>query len=451
MARNSLRLITVKGAALTYISQLARLQISSKQKVALRTLIMPPKSTPPPPLHLEGTTLEGGGQLLRIALGLSSLAKKPITITNIRGKRSGGGGLKAQHLTSAQWLGQACNARLSGVGLKSKQLTFTPDQNATTNLDNQGGEVRITQSTPGSVNLIFQAILPYILFCGATLPIRLRITGGTNVSNSPSFEYIQEVLIPMLELIGIPPIQATLHSRGWSQGTTSLGSVTYTVTPLETKLPAFHVMQRGYIAHIKAIIIAPRETEQHFRDELEVMFEKRESRFFGANTAENGEIEIRFEDSCHEKRYYILLVATSSTDIKLGRDWLYDQAVRPGKTERIVPTMVKRVSDDLLAEIEHGGCVDEYLRDQMVVFQALAEGRSKVDGGRKEDELVQPSLHAKTAMWVTGEMLRVEFDGEGGCEGIGFLPSGHDSNADAKEREEEVLANGINDLDVSKF
>ena len=78
------------------------------------------------PVHLEGTTLEGGGQLLRIAIGVSSLTKIPVHITNIRGKRGGGGGLKQQHLCSVKWLATASHARLGGVGLKSKQLHFAP-------------------------------------------------------------------------------------------------------------------------------------------------------------------------------------------------------------------------------------------------------------------------------------------------------------------------------------
>jgi RNA 3'-terminal phosphate cyclase (ATP) len=65
--------------------------------------------------------------------------------------------------------------------------------------------------------------------------------------------------------------------------------------------------------------------------------------------------------------------------------------------------------------------VDEYLRDQLVVFQALAEGRSSVYGGKSKDEgvLLGPSLHAKTAQWVAQKMLGVDFDDEGKCEGIG--------------------------------
>jgi RNA 3'-terminal phosphate cyclase (ATP) len=398
------------------------------------------------PIHLEGTTLEGGGQLLRLALSLASLTRKHIHITNIRGKRSGGGGLKAQHLTSLQWLGQACNAGISGAGLKSKEITFRPDltskQSAKSYIHEcvESGHINITQSTPGSVLLVLQAVLPYLLFSGTT-PIRLRITGGTNVSTSPSYDYIEQVLLPVLELIGIPHITAECHSRGWSHGSIRIGSATYTITPLTRPLLAFNLIHRGAIKSVRATIIAPQAFERDFRDELDLMFDKRTSRIFG--TGSNPDIEITFEDSHHDKRFYLLLVATSTTGMKLGRDWLFDQAVRVGRTDRIAPNMVKKVSDDLLAEIEHGGCVDEFLRDQLVVFQALARGTSRVDGGMRGDGKVEPSLHARTAQWVADRIVGVEFDEEGGCEGIGFVPGG------TSEGEEEELAAHLEELDVS--
>lgn len=134
-------------------------------------------------------------------------------------------------------------------------------------------------------------------------------------------------------------------------------------------------------------------------------------------------------------RYYLLLVATTTTGVKLGRDWLYDQGIRPGKLEKVIPTLVKKVSDDLLKELEHGGCVDEYSRDQFVVFQALAQGRSEVYGGKVKDVLVEPSLHAKTAHWVAKEIVGVEFNDGGGCEGIGYFPGGTDDQGDEKDND----------------
>ncbi|KAF2646526.1 RNA 3'-terminal phosphate cyclase [Massarina eburnea CBS 473.64] len=395
------------------------------------------------PIHLKGTTLEGGGQLLRLATCLSSLTSTPIHITSIRGNRSGGGGLKTQHLTSIQWLAQASDATVSGMNLKSTDIEFSPSgKSAVNGRGERGGDITIKQSTPGSVNLVFQAILPYILFAGSGSgeAVRVNITGGTNVSNSPSYDYVEQVLLPMLALIGIPAIEANVHSRGWSQGSTRVGAVTYTVVPLMKQLPAFTLTKRGDIKSIRATIVAPKAYEQQLRDELDVMFETREAKFFGAREPE---VEVTFEDSQHEKRYYLLLVATTSNGVKLGRDWLYNHGVRAGNIDTVISTLVKKVSDDLLSEIEHGGCVDEYLRDQLIVFQALAKGRCEVYGGKKNDVLLEPSLHAQTAHWVAKEVISVDFNAEGTCEGIGF-----GDEQDKKNTVEIELAEGLQKLEV---
>jgi RNA 3'-terminal phosphate cyclase len=88
----------------------------------------------PESVHLEGTTLEGGGQLVRLALSLSALTSTPIKITNIRGNRSGGGGLKQQHLTAVNWLASACGATTSGAEKKNRTLEFSPLKEVTTPL-----------------------------------------------------------------------------------------------------------------------------------------------------------------------------------------------------------------------------------------------------------------------------------------------------------------------------
>lgn len=46
----------------------------------------------PKPIELDGRTGEGGGQLVRVAIGLAALTSQPVKITNVRGNRQGGRG-----------------------------------------------------------------------------------------------------------------------------------------------------------------------------------------------------------------------------------------------------------------------------------------------------------------------------------------------------------------------
>ncbi|OCL06935.1 RNA 3'-terminal phosphate cyclase-like protein [Glonium stellatum] len=412
-------------------------------------------------VHLRGTTLEGGGQLLRIAIGVSALTGIPIEITDIRGNRSGGGGLKMQHLSAVNWLGTVCKADMTGAEQKSKNLYFAPSTDRigsfqgyrehTLSDGNTVADVQISQSTPGSIGLVLQAILPFLIFSGSSLstpkendvntepkPIHIKISGGTNVSHSPSSDYISQVLLPTLSRIGIPSIVLQLHSRGWTHGRTQIGALSFTITPLSPKtiLPSFTLSERGNIQSLKATILAPKACEDHFRRELDTVLSKRHSAIFGSGEAS---IEMNFEDSRHDKRFYLLLVATSTNGHRLGRDWLYDRKLAHGKLDVTISKLVKQVVNEIVAEIENGGCVDEYMRDQLIVFQALTKGKSFVDGGRlKDGSSVPSSLHARTAEWVVNEILGVEFDGKGGCEGIGLTAGEIYSSRQSEKLVEEV-------------
>jgi RNA 3'-terminal phosphate cyclase (ATP) len=40
-----------------------------------------------------------------------------------------------------------------------------------------------------------------------------------------------------------------------------------------------------------------------------------------------------------------------------------------------------RAAEALLNELKHGGCVDEYMQDQLIIFLALAQGKSTLRSG----------------------------------------------------------------------
>lgn len=66
-----------------------------------------------------------GGQILRIAVALSALTKKPVRIRNIRAGRKKPG-LAAQHLNGIQLAQRICNGQVTGVHLGSSEIEFSP-------------------------------------------------------------------------------------------------------------------------------------------------------------------------------------------------------------------------------------------------------------------------------------------------------------------------------------
>ena len=425
-------------------------------------------------VELDGKTLEGGGQLLRIAICLSALTGTPVRIYDIRGARSGGGGLKAQHLACVNWLAHACNATVTGAEKGSKTLLFEPGKvNGLSPAYRKQKledvrhvfEARLDIGTAGSTGLALQAILPYILFAPpcfedntvSDLPVRLTLSGGTNVSGSPSYEYITQILLPTLSAIGFTGIKAGLGKRGWSHGGSSIGNFTLEIPPRQPSGAALAAFQlgpqknRGKPAKpqtLKATFIAPASCHEHLRAVMSAAVE----RWFGSAYSRNNDgLEVLCEDSKHDKRLYLILVATipaepdSTQTYKLARDWLYDRKLpRSGGHDRAATEMAERVAYELYQEWESGAWVDEHMRDQMVIFQALAAGRSVTYGGKDEDgELREPSLHARTAEWVARKVLGVKFSEEEGCEGIEFVNGAtalHDKSNDPGTEDEPSLA-----------
>lgn len=409
------------------------------------------------PISLDGRTLEGGGQLLRLALSLSALTYLPIHIWDIRANRASrkpsqpAGGLKPAHLAAVEWLAKATRAKTEGMVKASSNLDFRPlprelgttaskgkerpsrqaaDETAVSvwqevhNGDRLSGrEARIPLSSPGSVCLILQAILPYLLFHSldsppsagkiqedrsATVPLRVTIEGGTNVSKSPSVEYIDQVLMPLLvKKIGIPMMTISIIKRGWSSGRADVGAVQIDLMPFASgsKLSKFDFSDRGEVTRMHISILAPGSSVGNSLRE----------RVTEKLLARRPDVDIEYpvdEDTGNGARLYLLVVAETSNGYRLGRDCLWDRKINSATPESVANIVIK----ELEQELSRGGCVDEYMQDQLVVFQALAEGRSTVDSGKD----THASLHTQTARWVATQVLGLSFDEQGTCSGCGF-------------------------------
>ncbi|KAL1843263.1 hypothetical protein VTJ49DRAFT_2372 [Mycothermus thermophilus] len=421
-------------------------------------------------IQLDGRTGEGGGQLVRIACALAAVANQPVRITDVRGNRDGprGGGLKSQHVTAIDYLAKATCADVDGLSIGSKILEFRPQLRPSSLTG--GRNVKITADSPAaSTMLIFQAVFPFLLFAGndKNEPINLDISGGTNVSFSLSYEYLDQVLLPALQDgFGIQ-VERKLLARGWSLGKQQRGRVQFKFKPLKpgealTPREGYAFSREGPmpvvedVERIDVSMIVPGHMIDLMRDalvgDLDQLFP---------------DVDVEFkveEDSGAESRIYVLLVAHAG-DVRWGRDVLTSMhkksvsmpkksASRKGgnggaqTADSMCATLSRKLVKELYEEISMGGVVDEHLQDQLVVFQALAEGRTSFPRGDAKDGLEvkmekldiagdgngrmrkekadkpfgDGSTHTTTARWVTAQLLpNVAWYNKGAiCEGVGM-------------------------------
>jgi len=155
-------------------------------------------------LHLDGSAGEGGGQILRTALALSLVTRKPFTIDRIRAGRERPG-LQRQHLTAVQAAAEIGRADLRGAAVGSSVLTFKPGPVTP-------GFYRFAVGTAGSATLVLQTVLPPLL--AASAPSSLTLEGGTHNPGAPPFDFLDRAFLPVLRRMGAR-VTAKLDRRGF--------------------------------------------------------------------------------------------------------------------------------------------------------------------------------------------------------------------------------------------
>src|SRR3989344_7420317 len=154
-------------------------------------------------ITIDGSQGEGGGQITRTALALSTLTHKPFRITDIRKNRPQPG-LKAQHLTAIHALKELCGAKTSIVGVGSTELEYVPGAV-------ESGNFSFDIGTAGSISLLLQALLPQLLF--VSKPVKLTIIGGTCGLWQAPVEYFEYVLLPHIQRFA--DVSCSVEKRGY--------------------------------------------------------------------------------------------------------------------------------------------------------------------------------------------------------------------------------------------
>ena len=318
-------------------------------------------------MKLDGSYGEGGGQILRTAVALSAVTGEPVEINNIRKNRPKPG-LSAQHVKAVECAAALCNGEVRGCSLHSTDLKFIPGKI-------KGGAYDINIGTAGSITLILQCLMPIAMHSPDT--VRIKISGGTDVSWSPTIDYMRFVTLFALSKMGydcsIDLVRRGYYPRGD-------GCVEAIIAPAKLRRAEFETNICPVIQGISHSSRLPMHVVQRQASTAQKLLQHE-----GFDTR----IAIETKDE-----------ASTGSGLTLWCGNMGGSALgKPGFAAEKVGNLA---ADVILSELTSKAGVDEYLADQLIPYMALA------GGGLFTTRNI--SLHTKTNIWVTEQFLDVKFN-----------------------------------------
>lgn len=354
-------------------------------------------------LEIDGSMGEGGGQVLRTAVALSALLRKPIRVFNIRAKRSNPG-LRPQHLAAVKTVAFLTGAKAEGLEVGSEQIVFTPGE---ANISNMVLDV----GTAGSVPLVLQALMPVLAFSPRESSLVLK--GGTNNLRAPPIDYIREVLVKALDSMGYR-VKISVERRGfYPRGG---GIVRFNSRPVEFLKP-FSLTEFPGLKSVRILVYSAR-LPRHVAERIARSASSEISRRLRIEPLVEYELMTGEEPNAPlDTGCGIIILGTLENNIVFASSALGER----GKPSEKVGS---EAALEFVRQVELKAPADKNLADQLVVYAALAKGVSAL-------RTSEVTMHTLTTIRLVELFLPVKFQVEGGpgepggyrVEGAGFKRS----------------------------
>ncbi|MBA7479627.1 RNA 3'-terminal phosphate cyclase [subsurface metagenome] len=337
-------------------------------------------------VFIDGSTGEGGGQILRTSLTLACVTGKSLHIENIRAARRNPG-LAKQHLSCVQAACQICNGQCRGAALGSQVLDFQPGAI-------QGGDFCFDIGSAGSASLVIQTLLPALFL--ADKPSTVTVTGGTHNPLAPPFDFLCETFLPAISTAGFRGDCKLIKYGFFPAGG---GKITFDIQ-LWQKQPhkIINLCEPNGQVQIYARIYTAKLPVHIARRQQKLLLQS------GLNIQNIEDIEVT--DSDGPGNCVMIRLCNG------GRTTVFTAFGMRGKPSQQVVDEVVKMARDFLAS---GAAVDRFLADQLLIYMALNRHfakRSKMGTRSKTGCYTTNELspHLLTNMEIIKKFLPVNFD-----------------------------------------
>ncbi len=293
-------------------------------------------------LEIDGSRGEGGGQMVRTTVAMSTVTGIPVHLTRIRENRPTNG-LSKQHVAAVNAVARMAGSHVEGCNIGSDELKFIPGDEQFYNID-------VNISSAGSISLVLQAML-----LGArnhTQRLTVDICGGTNVMWAPPIDYYQSLLFPMMNRMGINA-DAKIIDRGfYPQGG---GRVIATLDPIGGIKP-LNLDSLGDLVAVRGTCFCQRLPEWIPKEMMA-----------SCSEAFKPYADVEFEVQTTEGSSQgagLVLVAEYENGM-LGSNALSSRGHPPDKCGR-------DAANDLIREMTSGSTMDIHTADQLLPYMAMS-------------------------------------------------------------------------------
>ncbi len=325
---------------------------------------------------IDGSFGEGGGQILRTSVAMAAITETPVRIRNIRSNRPNPG-LSAQHLTAIEAVASLTGAEVSGLAIRSTEVTFVPGEI-------RGGAYRLNIGTAGSISLLLQCLIPVALHSPET--VLFDITGGTDVNWSPPIDYLRHVTLPALALAGCGVEIEVLRRGYYPRGG---GQIRAVITPSWISGVDFERMDANTVYGCSHASRLPEHVVNRQRNAAAVRLE-----------AHGYSADIVTEHNPAAPKGSRGSSGSTGSGITLWCGLMGGSALgERGKPAEVVGS---DAADSIIRELDCGASVDVYLADQLIPYMAIAKA-----GSFTTREL---SLHTKTNIRVCEQFTDAKFE-----------------------------------------